>query len=375
MSTDTAALTPLKFNNKLNSDFSKLLNKRINEYFKSVKSGRYANGEMIFKTVFMLMLYITPFVVALSLPVTTLGMYCLFMVVMGLGKAGIGLSVMHDANHGAYSHKKRINDVVGYSLNLVGANVINWKIQHNVKHHTYTNIHGHDEDISPKGGLIRLSPHSELKKHHKYQFIYAWFVYGLMTFYWILAKDIIQLVSYTKDGMLKKQMNVTKAWTVLIVTKIVYLSYILVLPTLITPLAFWEVFIGFFVMHYIAGFILAVVFQPAHVLEENEFPMPSESGVVESNWTVHQLLTTSNFAQNNRLLSWFVGGLNYQVEHHLFPNVCHVHYRKISKIVKETAGEYGIPYKSYPSFRSAMLYHGKMLYWLGRHEQVKQEVA
>lgn len=375
MSKNFKGFKALKFNNQLDSDFSKLLNKRINGYFKANKSGRYANNEMVFKTIFMFSLFLAPYFVAVLLPVSSLWLYCVLMVVMGIGMAGIGLSVMHDANHGAYSRKRSINALVGYSLNIIGGNVINWKIQHNAKHHTYTNIHGHDEDISPKGGLIRLSPHSDLKKHHRFQFIYAWFIYGLMTFYWIMVKDIIQLANYTRDGMLGKQYKVGSSWAILILTKILYSAYILLVPTLVTPLAFWEVFTGFFVMHYVAGFILAVVFQPAHVLEENAYPLPNPEGNVESNWTVHQFLTTSNFAQNNRLLSWYVGGLNFQVEHHLFPNVCHVHYRKISDIVRGTAEEFGIPYKSYPSFRSAMLYHGKMLYYLGRLPKTEMVIA
>lgn len=361
-----ATLTALKFKNQLNKDFTTLLHSRINNYFKESKTGRYANGEMVFKTIFMFLLYLTPYFLMIFLPFTSVWVLFLLGAVMGLGKAGIGLSVMHDANHGAYSRKKLVNSLLGYSLNIVGGNVTNWKIQHNVKHHTYTNIEGHDEDISPKGGILRFNPHCELKKHHKYQFIYAWALYGLMTFTWILKKDITQFAEYTRNGLLKKQQAVLKAWVILIATKIFYITYILIIPTLLTPFAFWEVFIAFFIMHYVAGFILAVIFQPAHVIEGSEYPMPDAAGTVENNWSVHQLLTTTNFAQNNRILSWYVGGLNFQVEHHLFPNVCHVHYRKMSKIVKETAEEFGIPYKSFPSFRSAMLYHGKMLYTLGR---------
>lgn len=356
----------LRFSNQLNRDFTTLLNSRISNYFKESRTGRYANGEMVIKTVFMFLLYLIPYFSILFIPFTSIWILFLFFAVMGLGKAGIGLSVMHDANHGAYSRKKFVNSFLGYSLNIVGGNVTNWKIQHNVKHHTYTNIEGHDEDISPKGGVLRLNPHTELKSHHKYQFIYAWVLYGLMTFTWILMKDIKQFAEYTRNGLLKKQQKVGKAWVILISTKLIYITYILIIPTMLTPFAFWEIFLGFFVMHYVAGFILAVIFQPAHIIEGNEFPVPDASGNVENNWSVHQLMTTCNFAQNNRLLSWYVGGLNYQVEHHLFPNVCHVHYRKISKIVKATAEEFGIPYRSYPSFRSALRYHGRMLYTLGR---------
>lgn len=138
------------------------------------------------------------------------------------------------------------------------------------------------------------------------------------------------------------------------------------LPILFTSLPWYHILLGFLLMHYVAGFTLGIIFQPAHVMEENTFEDGATTDVVEENWAVHQLKTTCNFAQKNKLLSWYVGGLNYQIEHHLFPNVCHVHYRKIAKIVRETAEEYNIPYKSYPTFISALVSHGRMLYALGR---------
>jgi len=284
---------------------------------------------------------------------------------MSFGVAGIGLSVMHDANHGAYSSKSWINGLFGYSLNLVGANAFNWKVQHNVMHHTYTNIHDHDEDISPRG-VLRLSPHSDWKKIHKYQFIYAWFLYGLMTIIWVIIKDFVRLIRYNKDGMVKKQhANIIGEWIILILTKLVYIGYIFIIPFVFTSLIWWQIILGIFIMHYIAGFILAIIFQPAHVIEGTEYPLPDDSNTVENNWAVHQLHTTTNFSNKSRLFSWYVGGLNYQIEHHLFPNICHVHYRKISAIVKATATEFGLPYKSVRTFLDALKSHTKMLKQLG----------
>ncbi|WP_245811219.1 fatty acid desaturase family protein [Ekhidna lutea] len=357
----------VRFKNNLHEEFNKTLNQRVNQYFKSSKNGRYANWEMITKTIFMFALYFVPYFMFLLGIVESIWIFYLMAFLMGLGKAGIGLSVMHDANHGAYSRKKWVNNLVGYSLNLVGANATNWKIQHNVKHHTYTNVSGMDEDISPKGGILRFDPNSPVKPHHKWQHIYAWFLYGLMTMSWIVVKDFSQLAEYTKDGMLKKQTkSVTKAWIWLILTKVFYYSYILALPILFTSLPWYHILLGFILMHYVAGFSLACIFQPAHVMEDHSFESVEHTDTVEENWAVHQLKTTCNFAQKNKVLSWFAGGLNYQIEHHLFPNICHVHYRKISKIVKATAEEYNIPYRSYPTFMSALVSHGKMLHSLGR---------
>ncbi len=357
----------IRFKNTLHEEFNKTLNRRVNQHFKTSKSGRYATPEMVIKTIFMFCLYFLPYFMFLFGIVENVWLFYLMSVIMGLGKGGIGLSVMHDAIHGAYSRKKWINQLVGFSMNIIGGNATNWKIQHNVKHHTYTNVTGVDEDISPRGSLFRLNPHSERKPNHKWQYIYAWFFYGLMTMNWIILSDINRLATYTKDGMLKKQTkSVTRSWIWLIVTKLFYYSYVLALPVLFAPFVWYHIVAGFFIMHYIAGFTLAVVFQPAHVMEENTFE-DGETDTVEENWAVHQLKTTCNFAHKNHILSWYVGGLNYQIEHHLFPNICHVHYRKISKIVRETAEEFNIPYKSYPTFRSALVSHGRMLYALGRN--------
>lgn len=356
---------PITFQNSLNRDFTSELHKRVNSYLKTKKNGRYANGWMVFKTIFMLSFYFIPYFIYVSGAVTQYWVYLILVAIQGVATAGIGLSIMHDANHGAYSRKKWVNNFLGYTLNLVGGNATNWKIQHNIMHHTYTNIAGHDEDISPRP-ILRFSPHSKRLPMHKYQFIYAWFLYGLMTFTWVLFKDFKQLLGYTKSGILAKQTDEKKAWAWLIFTKVIYLTYVLVIPILVLPFAAWQVFLGFFLAHYIAGFILGIIFQPAHVMEENEFPLPEEGGKIEDNWSVHQLKTTINFAQKNRVLSWYVGGLNYQVEHHLFPNVCHIHYREISGIVQKTAKEFNLPYKSIPTFRQALISHGRMLYKLGR---------
>ncbi len=357
----------LRFRNNLHEEFNKTLNQRVNQYFKTSKVGRYGNAEMIFKSIFMFCLYFVPYFMFLFGVVESVWVFYLMAVLMGFGKAGIGLSVMHDANHGAYSKKKWVNKLIGYSLNVVGGNATNWKIQHNVKHHTYTNVTGMDEDISPRGGVLRFDPNTEKKPFHKWQYIYAWFLYGLMTMSWIIVKDFSQLAGYTREGLVKTQVKSnTLAWIWLILTKVFYYSYILAIPMLFTSLGWGHILAGFFVMHYVAGFILAIIFQPAHVIEGNSYENPESKDTIEENWAVHQLKTTCNFAQKNKILSWYVGGLNYQIEHHLFPNICHVHYRKISKIVRSTAKEYNIPYNSYPTFISALVSHGKMLYSLGR---------
>jgi linoleoyl-CoA desaturase len=346
-------------------DFSSTLNKRVNDYFKTNDLSRHGNTEMVVKTVCMFLAYFVPYGLIISGLITGPLMLILMAVIMSLGLGGIGLSVMHDANHGAYSNKSWLNTLIGYSLNLVGANAFNWKMQHNVLHHTYTNVHEEDEDISPRG-ILRMTPHSDWKFIHKFQHFYAWFLYGLMTIVWMVVKDFARLRKYQKNGLAKKhKANILKEWLILFATKLVYIGYIFIIPLVFTALPWWQILVGILIMHYIAGFMLAIIFQPAHVIDGTEFPLPDDNNALENNWAVHQLLTTTNFGNKSRWFSWYVGGLNFQIEHHLFPNVCHVHYRKISSIVKDTAREFGLPYKSTKTFIGALRGHARLLKQLG----------
>lgn len=347
-------------------DFYKVLRKRVNEYFKDNGVSRYANANMVIKTIFMLSLYFVPFILILTV-VESSWLAILLWALMGFGMAGIGLSIMHDANHNAYSKNKVVNQMLGKLLNVIGGSDTNWRIQHNVLHHTYTNVTGMDEDIDA-GKLLRFSPEQEHLKGHRFQHIYAWFLYGLMTIMWVVTKDYRQFSRYKKMGLVETQgINPKRVITIIVLSKILYLGAMITLPILFSPVAWWVNILGFFLMHFVAGLTLALIFQPAHVIPESNFPKPDSSGNIEADWAVSQLLNTANFAPKARLLSWYVGGLNYQVEHHLFPNICHVHYRKIADIVRETAFEYNLPYYSYKTFLGAVSGHAKLLYRLGKN--------
>lgn len=358
------SIQAIKFNRKDRPEFVRELRKRVNQYFKENNISKYANWNMRVKTAFMVALYFTPLILMLTGVVTNLWMIMLMWVLMGIGMSGIGLSVMHDANHGAYSRNKHVNNALGFLMNFLGGYHVNWRIQHNVLHHSFTNVDGHDEDI--ENAVMRLSPHQEHKPIHKLQIVYAPFFYGIMTIYWLVGKDFDGVIRYHKKDLLKAEgKTFAGALTEVIVHKLWYLALTLVLPMMILPIAWWQTLLGFLLMHFICGLFLALIFQPAHVIEETEFLDADETGSMENSWAIHQLRTTANFANSSRIFSWFVGGLNYQIEHHLFPNICHVHYRKISKIVKETAQEFGLPYHQHKTFYHAVRSHFRLLYQLG----------
>ncbi len=317
---------------------------------------------MISKAIFMLALYVIPYSLLISnwfSPWEMLGL----AIIMGIGIAGVGMSVMHDANHGSFSSKGWVNEVFGGTMYLLGGSVYNWKAQHNHLHHTFTNILHVDEDITGKP-FLRLSYQDRLKKMHRYQHWYAFILYGLMTFSFF-AKDfrvIFQAIRPAKDA----EQQYPKAELVkLLISKMVYFIVICLIPLLYTDLVFWQWLVGFVVMHFTAGIILSTIFQLAHVVEGVSQPAPDEQGNIYNAWAIHQMHTTANFS-GNQLLSWYIGGLDYQVEHHLFPNISHVHYRSISKIVQRTAEEFGIPYNSKPSFIHAVGSHIRMLRSMGR---------
>jgi linoleoyl-CoA desaturase len=357
----------LKFSNQNGSDFINTLRKRVRGYFKENNISSYGNNQMVLKTVVMLLIYFVPYFIMIFGGIETVWVNTLLFAIMGFGMAAIGLSVMHDANHGAYSKNKKVNHVIGLVLDILGGSAKNWQMQHNVLHHSFTNIHGVDEDISPPSNILRFSPHEKHQKVHKYQFIYAWFFYGLMTLSWITIKDFAQLSRYKKLGLTKAYKKSHASLVMeLLLAKVIYYSYMLVIPIIVLPQAWYVTVLQFMLLHFIAGLTLAAIFQPAHVMPSTEYPLPDDNGNLDNNSAIHQVITTTNFAPKKKIFSWFVGGLNYQIEHHLFPNICHIHYRAISGIVEDTIKEYGLPYHTQKSFRGALLLHAKMLKQLGK---------
>ncbi len=361
----------IKFPKNKPNDFITDLRMRVSEYFETHKISKFANLSMIIKTISILSVYLATYIYLLSYNKTDAWTVFGLWFIMGVASAGIGLSIMHDANHGSYSKNQNFNKYLGYLLNFIGGSAVNWKLQHNYLHHGYTNIDGMDEDIDP-GVVMRLSPHKKRLWIHQWQHIYGWFLYGLMTLSWVTAKDFAQLKRYRDNGLLEKQ-NRSYRWLLneLLISKAFFYGYLLVIPLLFTHVAWWQTIIFFTFMHFVQGFILTIVFQPAHVMPATNFPIPDESGNLENNWAIHQLLTTSDFSPKSRFFSWYVGGLNFQIEHHLFPNICHVHYKKISKLVKQTAQDHGIPYNVQQNFLLALINHGRMLKKLGRYDVIK----
>ncbi len=317
----------------------------------------------------MFAIYLIPFVLLLTISMPS-WLQLILVMIIGVGMAGVGMNVMHDSNHGSFSSKKWVNKLMGSSIYLLAGNVFNWKVQHNILHHTFTNIKDHDEDMDA-GRIIRFSKHAKWMKIHKIQKYYSILLYGLLTINWAITTDFKQLHRYLKRKLHPgKEANPVKEWTKLVIAKIVYYSLWLILPLAVMDVAWWKVLIGFFVMHYVAGMILSLIFQLAHIVPNTDTPLPDKDGNLEHTWAVHQLYTTSNFAPKNWIVNFYTGGLNYQVEHHIFPNISHIHYQKLAKIVRETANEFNLPYNEYKTMRKALIEHFRHIGALGKNPEL-----
>tara|TARA_B110000259_G_scaffold2339_1_gene2767 strand:+ start:194 stop:1294 length:1101 start_codon:yes stop_codon:yes gene_type:complete len=356
---------PLKFSRKDPKKFFITLNQRVNDHFKKINVSKAGNWKLYFKTAFMLTLFIAPYFLILFTD-TNVWVKLLFAIIMGVGIAGVGMNVMHDGNHGSFSKIPWINKVMGATIYLLAGNVHNWKVQHNILHHTYTNIHGHDEDLEA-GRIIRFSKHSDWLPIHRFQHLYSVFLYGLLTINWAITTDFQQTHRFLKRKLTyKNALQPLRQWFVLILTKTLYITIWIVIPMVFLELAWWKILIGFFAMHYIAGVILSLVFQLAHIIEDAQMPLPDkETGTMKNTWAIHQLLTTVNFSTKNRFVNWFTGGLNHQIEHHIFPHISHIHYTEIAKIVKKTAKEFNLPYNEYKTTRDALFSHFRFLKQMG----------
>jgi len=286
----------------------------------------------------------------------------------GLILASIGFNVMHDACHGSYSSKKWVNELLGLTLNALGGNSFIWKAKHNIVHHTYTNVDGIDDDIA-KSPIMRQCNTQKWVPAHRFQHIYVVLVYAISSFAWVSMMDFNKYFKQRIISTPLQKMSVSDHvvfWT----SKVLYAVFYVVLPIMLVGAGKWA--IGFACMHVTMGLTLALVFQLAHVVEHAEFEAAgSDPKLIESEWAAHQVKTTVNFAPDNKLINWFVGGLNYQVEHHLFPRISHVHYPAISNIVKKTCEEYSLPYNSYPTMSQSIASHFRMMKKLGEKPEVE----
>lgn len=284
-------------------------------------------------------------------------------ILLGGFTAAIGFNIMHDGGHGSFSKSKTWNKIAAVSANFVGVSHILWAMKHNIIHHTYTNIDGVDDDIEIKP-YLRMCATQKRRKIHRFQHYYVWFLYCTLHILWVFLLDYEKYFSKKIGSVAIKKMS-TREHIAFWAAKVFYLGLFVALP--IYKLGFVTWLVGFLIASTFTGFVISVVFQLAHTVEETEFPMPEgDTNKIENEWAIHQVQTTANFATKNKLISWLVGGLNFQIEHHLFPKISHVHYPAISKIIRQTCNDFNIRYIEFPKMRSAIASHASLLRKMGR---------
>jgi linoleoyl-CoA desaturase len=338
------------------------LKKRISEYFERVGKSTTGNFPLFLKALILLSGFVIIYthLVFFTPPAVWAILEC---VLLGCVVAAIGFNVMHDGAHGSFSKSKFVNHLAAFSLNVLGGSSFIWKVQHNIIHHVYTNVDGvdHDIDIQP---LMRLSETQKKYKMHKYQHLYFWFLYSFIYILWIFLNDYKKYFKSKVGDIPMKKMSLTDHftfWSFKLFNAFIYVA----LPIYVLGFGAWVV--GFLIFTGVAGFVLGIVFQLAHTVENTAFPVADvQTGTLEDEWAVHQIKTTANFATGNKLVCWLVGGLNFQIEHHLFPKISHVHYPAISKIIKQACREYGIAYIEYSRVRYAVASHVAYLRHMGR---------
>jgi len=364
---NSAVLPKLKFSG--GDHFLRELRARVDAYFERTGRSRRDCPRMYFKTATILAWFAAAYIL-LMFVATSWWTVIPLAVMLGLAIAAIGFNIQHDGAHKAYSDRQWVNKMMALTLDLMGGSSYLWNWKHNSIHHTYTNISGHDDDIDV-GFLGRLSPSQPRLRIHRYQKIYLWVLYGFLAVKWHFYDDFYN-VAVGRIGGHKIPRPHGKDLLVFIGGKVVFFSIAFLFPILLHP--FWAV-IGVYVLaSFVSGVVLSVVFQLAHCVEEAEFPVPTSSAdgsqQVQNEWAVHQVQTTVDFARRNRFLCWFLGGLNFQIEHHLFNKICHVHYPALSKVVEEVCKEFGVCYTAHRTFFSAVASHYRWLMQMGQSPSI-----
>jgi linoleoyl-CoA desaturase len=354
--------TRITFNNQKNL-FFKSLKEKVDNYFAENNISSTGNSKLYIKSIAQvisaLIIYITLVFFTPVLPVAII-LCCLF----GVNMAVIGFNIMHEGGHASFSRHTWLNKISVYFLNALGANSYYWKVKHNINHHTYTNVEGMDSDIDV-APFMRLHEGQRRYKMHKFQHLYCIFLYGFTYFLWVFYQDFQKYFSGKIAEGQKVQPLVFREQVIFWATKIFYVGAYILLPVFMVGLL--KALIGFAIVCFTCGLFITIVFQMAHIVEGTTFTTPTaDTSKIEEAWAVHQVHTTSNFGTRSRFTSWLMGGLNFQVEHHLFPRVSHVHYPKINQIVKETCAEYNVQYNEYSSFFTALRSHFVLIRELGR---------
>jgi linoleoyl-CoA desaturase len=351
-------MTRISFNNKKNLFFLSL-KKKADEYFKNRGLHPAGNNRLYVKSSIQVASAVAMYIVLVFF---TPGLLISFILcaLLGLNLAVLGFNVMHEGVHGSFSRHKWLNRASAYMLNALGASKYYWKMKHTNDHHTFTNVEGLDQDIDVP--FMRLHDGQPRYRVHRYQYIYWVFLYAISYFAWIFWADFKRYFTGQSAGRQKLPL---KEHIIFWTSKLIYVLVYLVVP--ISMLGAGATLAGYAIAGASCGLFISIVFQLAHAVESTTFhTLEKDQTKIDQEWAIHQVSTTANFATRNKLLFWLLGGLNFQVEHHLFPRISHIHYPQLSRIVRETCREFNIDYLEHRTMRHAIVSHLSHIRRLGR---------
>jgi linoleoyl-CoA desaturase len=355
------------FKKSNDEEFSNTLTQRVENYFKETGNSKKGGWKAITKTIFLLMLFIVLYGLLLSNWFNPWGTFFIGLL-FGLTHALIVFNIAHDASHNALFKNHRLNKILSYTFNLVGSNSYLWNLSHNKTHHSYPNIADFDPDIHQQAPLIRMSPTEPYRWYNKYQHIYATFLYLLFSIFFVFVKGLKEFFPSSKS---KRWLGIDRPpfreYVILFLTKLIYFTYTLLIPLMVLDVTWQQFFLGYIGIHFILSLFLLSVLIPVHLVDESEFGTVDQKGHLNDTWTVHIFKNTIDFARKSKLANFLFGGLNTHIVHHIYPNICHLHYIALSEIIKQTAEEYHIQYHE-ESMWGAIVSHYKLLKKMGSNK-------
>lgn len=343
----------------LAATFPKVLRRRLDSFFADQNLSPKANSAMWIKIAFGLTVLAASWIALYAFRPGSwkfVGLY----ILGGLAQTFLLLNIAHDSNHNAISSRPFVNKALNYVFDVCGISSYMWRILHHRGHHSCINLHGEDDALSGRG-IFRFTPHESRLPVHRFQHIYALFVYALFSLDYVFFRDF-QCFFFPPHDYLKRTKHPLREYIILFSGKAFYFTYMLVLPVLVLGLSSLLVAAAFLLVHVIVGLSVTLVFQTTHTIDSTYFPSDRNEF---DNSVYHIFATTADYATESPLVGWLAGGLNHHVVHHLCPFVCHTHYASLTRIVRETAEEFGIPYRQHPTMPRAIWHHLILLKQLG----------
>lgn len=358
-----AALRHSVFDPAGDSPFPKVLRRRLDDFFADRAISPKADRMMWIK-------------IAVGLAVLTGSWFALYAfkpdswrfvglyLLNAIAQTFLLLNIAHDSNHNAISSVRSVNKALNYVFDVCGISSYMWRILHHRGHHSCINLHGEDDALTGRG-ILRFTPHEPRAPLQRFQHIYALLLYAVFSLDYVFVRDFECFFFPSHDYL--KTKHPLREYVILFAGKGFYLSYMLVLPVVLLGKSPLLVGPSFLLAHLIIGLSVALVFQTTHTIDSTYFPSDRNEF---DNWIYHIFATTADYATANPLVGWLAGGLNHHIVHHLCPFVCHTHYAPLTRIVQQTAEEYGVPYRQHPTMTQAIKHHLLLLKQLGNNDQL-----